>query len=438
MMDINLADIMKSIPLKEGWALLALAVCLAASCGKLNPPDPVDPVGPDTVAAPKISLSGDGFVIYPASCSCPVDFSFSVVSDEAASVSVSCSGGLRADLSMSEDRKSGTVTVSALDGLLKEGNTVTVKAVNSGGEASATVDFTEAYLTIDRTSFDAKTAGASITLSVESNVGVKVDIHDDAAVWLHAKMDSGAIGVTVDRNSEYSARTGTVTVTDSRGLLERTFTVTQAAAINYAEEEREALVALWNATGGQEWKDLSNSTGGQTYSTANWCTDAPVDTWYGVTVNPDGHVIYLHLAGVGLKGKLPEEIGKLAFLQELWLGDNDLSGGIPESMGELQVLKDVSMSGMSLSGNLESSSLGNIASHLKNVSLSGNMFTGGFPEWVGDMPENANFWLQGNCLEGKVPEKVKLHPRWNAEVLDGSGRTVGQINMQQREGHVLE
>lgn len=93
MMDINLADIMKSIPLKEGWALLALAVCLAASCGKLNPPDPVDLVGPDTVAAPKISLSGDGFVIYPASCSCPVDFSFSVVSEEAASVSVSCSGG---------------------------------------------------------------------------------------------------------------------------------------------------------------------------------------------------------------------------------------------------------------------------------------------------------------------------------------------------------
>ena len=214
--------------------------------------------------------------------------------------------------------------------------------------------------------------------------------------------------------------------------------MTQAAAINYAEEEREALVALWNATGGQEWKDLSNSTGGREYSTANWCTDAPVDTWYGVTVNPDGHVIYLHLAGVGLKGKLPEGIGKLAFLQELWLGDNDLSGGIPESIGELQVLKNVSMSGMSLSGNLESSSLGNIASHLKNVSLSGNMFTGGFPEWVGDMPENANFWLQGNCLEGKVPEKVKLHPRWNAEVLDGSGRTVGQINMHSSEGHVLE
>lgn len=93
---------------------------------------------------------------------------------------------------------------------------------------------------------------------------------------------------------------------------------------------------------------------------------------------------------------------------------------------------------MSLTGKLEDSTLGDIAPHLKSLSLSGNLFTGGFPEWIGDVPEAANFWLQGNCLEGTVPEKVKAHPRWNAEAMDGTGRTIGEINMEQREGFVLK
>ena len=73
-----------------------------------------------------------------------------------------------------------------------------------------------------------------------------------------------------------------------------------------------------------------------------------------------------------------------------------------------------------------------------NVLVYSNLFTGGFPDWIGDVPEGANFWLQGNCLEGTVPEKVKAHPRWNAEAMDGTGRTIGEINMEQREGFVLK
>ena len=431
---------MKSFSLKGSLMPLAIAFLLVAvSCNKFNTPGPEVPTPPEEVAAPEISLSGVGSVIYPPSCAAPCSFSFSVNSeDDDVSVSVSSSAGLKVELDLAYDRKSGSVKVSATDKLRSEGNTVTLTATNGGGSTSSNVEYSEASVSVEMTSVESKVAGLYVTVPVASNVGVAAKVSVDAAGWLHVTSGEDCVTIIVDRNGSFEQRTGEVIVSDSMDLIRRTISVSQAAAIDYATEERKALVALWNATGGENWKDLSNTTGGQTYSTANWCTDAPIDSWYGVTVNSEGHVMYLHLSDVGLKGTLPEEIGDMTFLQELWLSGNELSGPLPAGLGRLPALKDIDISGMGLRGNLEDCALKDIASHLKNLSLAGNLFSGGFPEWVGDMPENANFWLQGNCLSGKVPEKVRNHPRWNAEVLDGSGRTVGQINMEQREGYVLE
>ena len=44
-------------------------------------------------------------------------------------------------------------------------------------------------------------------------------------------------------------------------------------------EERAALVALYEATGGANW---SNSD--------NWLTDEPIYAWYGVTTDENGRV----------------------------------------------------------------------------------------------------------------------------------------------------
>ena len=46
-----------------------------------------------------------------------------------------------------------------------------------------------------------------------------------------------------------------------------------------AETDREALVALYNATEGEDWI-FSN----------NWLSDAPLGEWKGVTTNADGRV----------------------------------------------------------------------------------------------------------------------------------------------------
>ena len=61
---------------------------------------------------------------------------------------------------------------------------------------------------------------------------------------------------------------------------------------------RSALVALYNAADGQNWK----------YST-NWLEDVPLEDWYGVSVNTQGQVDSLNLSENLLRGTLPDRIG---------------------------------------------------------------------------------------------------------------------------------
>lgn len=86
------------------------------------------------------------------------------------------------------------------------------------------------------------------------------------------------------------------------------------------QQEREALIALYNATGGDSWTDNTN-----------WCSDKPLSEWSGVSMW-DGHVKYIGLSSRGLVGELPEELGNLTALETLNLGYNQLSGNLPESM----------------------------------------------------------------------------------------------------------
>lgn len=65
------------------------------------------------------------------------------------------------------------------------------------------------------------------------------------------------------------------------------------AAVVHAGD-RDALVALYNATGGADWTHNDN-----------WLSDEPLDEWYGVVVNGAGRVTGLHLRKNGLEGALP-------------------------------------------------------------------------------------------------------------------------------------
>ncbi len=60
----------------------------------------------------------------------------------------------------------------------------------------------------------------------------------------------------------------------------------QAININIAPEksEREILIEFYNATGGDNWTNNEN-----------WCTDEPLNTWYGITTDNEGKVTEIKL-----------------------------------------------------------------------------------------------------------------------------------------------
>ena len=101
-------------------------------------------------------------------------------------------------------------------------------------------------------------------------------------------------------------------------------TATPPPAPTPAERDRAALTALYHATDGPNW---ANNT--------NWLTDAPLHEWYGVRVKGSRYgqlVTRLYLVGNRLKGEIPDELGGLAELQNLHLGNNLLSGCIPPAL----------------------------------------------------------------------------------------------------------
>ena len=81
------------------------------------------------------------------------------------------------------------------------------------------------------------------------------------------------------------------------------------------ETDREALVALYNATGGPNWRRNNN-----------WLSDVPISEWEGVTTDGNGRVTELDLHLNQLRGEIPPELGNLANLTKLWLTENQLRG----------------------------------------------------------------------------------------------------------------
>lgn len=113
---------------------------------------------------------------------------------------------------------------------------------------------------------------------------------------------------------------------------------------NQVSSEREALIALYQATNGDQWRN-----------TTNWCTDEPLGSWHGVTTDEEGHVTDLILFSNQLSGEIPAEIGNLTKLTTLNLSSNQLSGEIPAEIGNLTNLTYFDLRANQLSGEIPAS-----------------------------------------------------------------------------------
>ena len=157
--------------------------------------------------------------------------------------------------------------------------------------------------------------------------------------------------------------------------------------------DREALEALYNATGGANW---TNNT--------NWLTNVPVGQWYGVTTDGSGRVTRLDLADNQLTGSIPDELGSLANLEVLNLNDNQLTGEIPTSLGSLANLQELHITRNQFTGTIPAE-LGSLT-NLTILALGGNQLTGPVPTWLGGLTNLEEVYLWGNELTGQIPAEL--------------------------------
>ena len=157
--------------------------------------------------------------------------------------------------------------------------------------------------------------------------------------------------------------------------------------------QREALVALYNATEGANWR---NNT--------NWLSDAPIGDWHGVTTSDEGEVLRLSLRDNNLRGSIPPELGNLSNLTDLSLSGNQLSGAIPPELGNLSNLTDLSLDNTQLSGSIPPE-LGNL-SNLTHLWLFFNQLSGSIPPELGNLSNLTDLRLGGNQLSGSIPSQL--------------------------------
>ena len=142
-----------------------------------------------------------------------------------------------------------------------------------------------------------------------------------------------------------------------------------------SEEEFQAIKALYNSTGGNNWKKKAGWENINTTATKNDVTS----NWYGLTVK-NGHIEEITLGDNNLVGNIPYQLSGLKWLKSLDIYNNKLEGVFPEVIGEL--------------------------SNLVYLTISRNNFTGPFPESFGKLTKLKSMYLSKNPLNCPFPNEV--------------------------------
>ena len=159
------------------------------------------------------------------------------------------------------------------------------------------------------------------------------------------------------------------------------------------DRDREALVALYNATNGANWTDKTN-----------WLSKRPLGEWYGVTATDRGRVTELSLVDNNLRGEIPPELGGLSGLKTLALANSGLTGTIPSELGSLSNLETLILINNLLMGSIPSE-LGSLA-NLETLALNNNRLTGTVPPELGSLSNLEALALNNNRLTGTIPPEL--------------------------------
>jgi hypothetical protein len=169
--------------------------------------------------------------------------------------------------------------------------------------------------------------------------------------------------------------------------------------------ECQALVTLYNKTGGFSWR---NHIPPPDDPVEPWLVGSEPCAWFGVEceegIATPMVVTELRLSWNGLNGMIPPEIGDFEHLRVLdWRG-NALTGPLPPEVGNLAALEVLELRANALFGEIPPQ-LGNLAS-LRFLNLNGNQFTGPIPPELGNLEDLIELRLYWNQLAGPIPAEL--------------------------------
>ncbi|XP_062012440.1 probable LRR receptor-like serine/threonine-protein kinase At1g56130 isoform X2 [Rosa rugosa] len=123
----------------------------------------------------------------------------------------------------------------------------------------------------------------------------------------------------------------------------------------------------------------------------------PLPAWIGNM----SALTLLSIAHNAFSGPIPKELGNLKDLNMLSFGSNNFSGTLPPELGNLIKLQQLYINSCGLTGEIPST-----FANLRNMQVlwaSDTPFSGKIPDFIGNWTKLNSLRLQGNSLEGPIP-----------------------------------
>ncbi|MGL5562346.1 MAG: BACON domain-containing protein [Tannerellaceae bacterium] len=220
--------------------------------------------------------------------------------------------------------------------------------------------------------------GNDLDVYIDHNVEYKIKI-DESSNWIRhtttKSLETDTTIFSVSANNNIEDRIGYVIAYSTTNSLDAdTMTIIQRGI--RSESERDALIALYENTNGENW-----------INQLNWNSDQPVSSWYGITTHANGSVKSISLISNRMRGEIPTSIADLTALEAINLSTNNLSGTLPLALGKI--------------------------SNLQTISLTGNNFTGSIPVSYGSIKYLTVLILDQNKLSGDIPSEVLNCKNWD-------------------------
>ncbi len=269
--------------------------------------------------------------------------------------------------------------------------TATITAAAGGKTATCSVTVSKKHVEVESVELDKTevtiTEGENTTLTAT----VKPDDATDPVVTWESNNPEVA---TVEDGVVTAVKEGTAVITAKAGEKEATCAVT----VEQSEENRikAILTEFYNAMDGPNWKHQEN-----------WCSDEYLGLWEGVTVFPDNS-LQLSFNGFGLKGEIPECIGDLTGLKELYIrNEPGVTGTLPQSFKKLVNLESLEISSTSMTSLAD---VFPVPSKLNWTMIHFNeSMTGPLPESLGANDDMVVLSIIGNAFTGAPPASWARH-----------------------------